>query len=53
MVDQLYWQAISKYHLRSSHCHGLLNADPMQGMFDVSPQGYLGNLILWLFYSQS
>lgn len=52
MGDQLYWQAISKYHLRFGHWYSFLNADPMQGMFDVFPQGYRGNLIFWLFYSQ-
>lgn len=51
MGDILFWQAIGKYHAQFGHWTSLLNADPMQGMFDVFPQGYRGGPLFHALYS--
>lgn len=49
--DLSYWQAIGKYHPKFGSWHDIVNSDPLQGMFDVFPQGYRGSLIFDLIYS--
>jgi len=51
MGDILFWQAIGKYHVQFGHWTSLLNADPMQGMFDTFPQAYRGSPLLHALYS--
>jgi len=50
MGDQLYWQAISAYHRQFADWYSVVNADPLQGMFDVLPQGYRSGPLFHLLY---
>jgi hypothetical protein len=43
--DGLFWQVVQSYYLRYGAWYSLQNSDPLQGMFDIFPQGYRGALI--------
>lgn len=51
MGDHLFWQAISDYHPLFGNWYSAQNSDPLQGMFDLFPQGYRGNLIFDTLFS--
>jgi len=44
--DGLFWEVLQTYHPRYGAWFSVQNSDPLQGMFDIFPQGYRGTLLL-------
>src|SRR5215813_1468245 len=44
--DGLFWEVLQAYHPRYGAWFSVQNSDPLQGMFDIFPQGYRGTPLL-------
>ena len=45
-TDGLFWEVLQAYHPQYGSPFSIENANPLQGMFDIFPQGYRGTLLL-------
>jgi hypothetical protein len=45
-ADSVFWEVLQSYRPRFATWFSLQNSDPLQGMFDIFPQGYRGFFLL-------